>query len=347
MKTHQKLTRLFLPDFCQPRLLFMVVVLGELLAIILTLATAQHGQALLTSLAYHSLFIQWVALPCAGLLCLTRNHINRLPIVWSTGLSYLLTVLVALVVTELAWRIFQVRLSADSLSQGRGAFVLRCMGISAVVSALWLRYFYMQHQWRENLESEVNARMQALQSRIRPHFFFNCMNTIASLTQKSPALAEEATEDLADLFRVCLQEVGRFSTLGEEIALCQRYIRIETHRFGERLKVVWETDDLPSTMTLPLLTLQPLIENAIYHGIESLPAGGVIFVRGTLSANCATIMIDNPLAADIGTKNRRGNQIALDNLRERLSAHYDDCAELVTFRDKQRYITKIIVPHPS
>ncbi len=325
----------------------MVVVLGELLAIILTLVESGPRQELLTSLGHYSLFIQWVALPCAALLCLAKDHLNRLPILRAASLSYMLTVLVALIVTELAWWIFQIRLSSiDASHKEHGAFVFQCMGISAIVSALLLRYFYVQHQWRENLESEVTARMQALQSRIRPHFFFNCMNTIASLTQKSPALAEEATEDLADLFRAFLQEVGRIATLAEEIALCQRYIRIESHRFGDRLKIVWDVDDLPPDITLPILTLQPLIENAIYHGIEPLPAGGVITVQGELRANRATITIDNPLATDISTRHHHGNQMALDNLRERLSAHYEDRAELVTFRDAQRHITKIVVPHP-
>ena len=133
--------------------------------------------------------------------------------------------------------------------------------------------FYIQHQWRKNIESEADARVQALQSRIRPHFLFNCMNTIASLTRKDPKLAEEATEDLADLFRVSLQEAKRMSTVAEEISLCKRYLRIESHRFGDRLKTVWETDNLPEHAQLPNLTLQPILENAIYHGIEPLTEG--------------------------------------------------------------------------
>lgn len=266
MDMNRQQARSFLPDFCSVRMLFIVVLLGELLAIVLALTPSTPTQDRIANLALYSLFIQWIALSCTVALCLTRNHLNRLSDFWAASLSYLLTLLVSLIITELAWWLFQVRqTTAGSTHAGHSIFLLRCMGISAIFSALSLRYFYVQHQWRKNIESEANARVQALQSRIRPHFFFNCMNTIASLTRKDPALAEQATEDLADLFRVYLQEASRMSTVAEEVSLCKRYLRIESHRFGDRLETVWEIDDVPENAQLPTLTLQPILENAIYH----------------------------------------------------------------------------------
>ncbi len=347
MDINQQQSRSFLPDFCSVRMLFVVVLLGELLAIVLTLTPSMRGQDRIVDLAFYSLFIQWIVLSCTAALCLSGKHLNRLSDSWAASLSYLLTLLISLIITELAWWIFHVRPAlAGSTIVGHGDFLLRCIGISAIASAFSLRYFYMQHQWRKNIESEANARIQALQSRIKPHFLFNCMNTIASLTRKDPALAEEATEDLADLFRVSLKDAKRMSTLAEEISLCKRYLRIESHRFGDRLKTVWETDDLPEDAQLPTLTLQPILENAIYHGIEPLPKGGVIHIHGQKTSNEITITIDNPLSQGGNLEQHDGNQMAQDNIRQRLFAYYGSKGYLITHSDNQRYVTKIVVPYP-
>ncbi len=347
MDINQQQARSFLPDFCSVRMLFIVVLLGELLAIVLTLTPSMRGQDRIVDLAFYSLFIQWIVLSCTAALCLTGKHLNRLPDSWAASLSYLLTLVISLIITELTWWTFHVRPAlAGATIAGHSDFLLRCMGISAIASALSLRYFYMQHQWRKNIESEANARVQALQSRIKPHFLFNCMNTIASLTRKDPALAEEATEDLADLFRVSLKDAKRMSTLAEEISLCKRYLRIESHRFGDRLKTIWETDDLPEDTQLPTLTLQPILENAIYHGIEPLPNGGVIHIHGQKTSNEITITIDNPLPQDKNLDQHDGNQMAQDNIRQRLSAYYGSKGRLITHSDNQRYVTKIVVPYP-
>lgn len=347
MDMNQQQTRSFLPDFCSVRMLFIVVMLGELLAITLTLTPVPQNQDRIADLALYSLFVQWIVLSCTAALCLSRNHLNRLSDFWAASLSYLMTLLISLIITEMAWWMFRVRpaLPGEVLS-GHGQFLLQCMGISAIVSALSLRYFYVQHQWRKNIESEANARIQALQSRIRPHFFFNCMNTIASLTRKDPMLAEEATEDLADLFRACLQEASRLSTLTEEIALCKRYLRIESHRFGDRLEIIWDTDDLPEALQLPNLTLQPILENAIYHGIEPLPKGGVIHIRGRINDHTASIRIENPIPPGEHPSQHAGNQMAQDNIRQRLFVYYGAKGRLQTHVDEQRYITEITLPYP-
>jgi len=346
MAMNQQQARSFLPDFCSVRMLFIVVLLGELLAIVLTLTSTQAADRI-ADLALYSLFIQWIVLSCTAALCLTRNHLNQLSDFWAASLSYLLTLLISLLITELAWRIFQSRPAlAGPAITGHGAFLLQCMGISAIFSALSLRYFYVQHQWRKNIESEADARVDALQSRIRPHFLFNCMNTIASLTRKDPVLAEEAIEDLADLFRVSLQEGKRMSTVAEEISLCKRYLRIESHRFGNRLETIWEIDDLPEGARLPTLTLQPILENAIYHGVEALPEGGVIHIRCSKTPNEITIAIDNPLPPGKDIERHDGNQMAQDNIRQRLSVYFGGKGRLLTQTDNQRYITKIVVPYP-
>ena len=309
----------FLPDFCTTRIVFVVVLLAELLAIILTLGRFPDVPDALTDLAMYSLFIQWIALTCVAALCLCRPWLNHLQDPWVAVLSYLLTLLISLLITELAWWLVYKGINDYS----HGVFFLRSMGISAVVCAMALRYFYVQHQWRLRIKSEAEARFQALQSRIRPHFLFNCMNTIASLTRSQPPLAEEAIEDLSDLFRASLQEGQPGTTLEHEIDLCKRYLRIEKHRLGERLKVLWEIETLPLQTEIPALLLQPLLENAIVHGIECLPEGGTIRIIGSKQSHAVQLTIINPMPSSRKQARQEGHHLAQENIRQRLNTLYD------------------------
>ncbi|HSR63144.1 MAG TPA: histidine kinase [Gammaproteobacteria bacterium] len=333
----------FLPDFCGVRILFVVVLIGELLAIVLTLAQPGYAADRFSDLALFSLFIQWIAISCVGLLCVARPYLNRLPDQWAALLSYILVLLVALVISVAGWWLLYVLLGKQNYSdQSLGMFLARCMAISAIVSALALRYFYIQHQWRRQIESEAQARIEALQSRIRPHFLFNCMNTIASLTRSAPKQAEEAIEDLADLFRVSLGREHLLGPLADEISLCRRYLRIEGHRLGNRLQVEWEVEDLPGNARIPALTLQPLIENAIYHGIEQLQDGGTIRITGNRDDNRLTIAIVNP--CPLSGSSHHGNRLAQDNVRLRLQACFGDTAELTTDETGDQYTITIRIP---
>jgi len=213
--------------------------------------------------------------------------------------------------------------------------------IAAIVGALALRYFYVASEWKRSIELEARSRVRALQARIRPHFLFNSMNTIASLTRSDPARAEEAIEDLADLFRISLSEARAQITLREELEVARIYQRIEQLRLGERLQVRWKVAELPPDAVVPSLLLQPLLENAIGHGIEPLPEGGTVTVQGRGEGNQVVIEISNPVSATARSV-RNGNRMALDNIRQRLelafpgraSVTVDDGGELyrVTLR---------------
>ena len=162
--------------------------------------------------------------------------------------------------------------------------------------------------------------MRALQARIRPHFLFNSMNTIASLTRTDPERAEEAVEDLADLFRANLNEKRSSITLKEELEVARIYQRIEQLRLGERLHVIWDVADLPMRALVPGLLMQPLLENAIYHGIEPRPGGGIVTVSGALDGDIIALTVRNPLP-EAGGDAHAGNRIALENIRERMDLH--------------------------
>ena len=228
----------FLPDLCGFTALFVVVVVSELVALIMVVGASGFGPGFFDELALLSLYTQWLGLSAAAALCLARRWLNGLDERAIAVLSYLLVLLVIWAVAELAWWVVNPLIGAGALTRlSRGDLILRTVLIGGVVAALMLRYFYVQFHYRHRLASEAQARLEALQARIRPHFFFNCMNTIAALTRTEPALAERAVEDLADLFRASLTDARAPVAVSEEIAFVERYlgIRARLRRRANRL----------------------------------------------------------------------------------------------------------------
>ena len=319
---------LFLPNFCGVRMVLALMVIAQLLAFVLALGQ-MGSESRWKDLSLISLFIQWTALSSGAVLCFSRPWLRKLPNIQAGLLSYFLLLTVTAVMSEAVYWIMQgATLELPLSREWYYDFLLRNLAISAVVCAVALRYFYVQHQWKRNIESEAQARIQALQSRIRPHFLFNSLNSIASLTRSHSEQAEAAVMDLADLFRGSLREARLRVPLSEEIELCHKYLRIEKLRLGERLSIRWELGELPQDALLPALTLQPLLENAIYHGIEPLASGGEIVISGTLRQTMIHVRISNPLGAEAAGR-LTGNRIALDNVRQRLQAFYGERGELV------------------
>lgn len=219
--------------------------------------------------------------------------------------------------------------------------------ISAIVAAVALRYFYVQHQWRRQLERETQARIQALRSRIRPHFLFNSMNTIASFTRSDPVLAEQVVEDLAERFRFSLSDARVPNPLERELELARQYVRIEGVRLGDRLRVEWIIGDIPSQALLPALTLQPLIENPVYHGIEPDPSGGSITIRaGTDNTRPGppkiALQFENSIAR--GVSGRTGHRMALDNVTERIGAFFGAAGSVQIESTDERFVVTLRFP---
>jgi two-component system sensor histidine kinase AlgZ len=313
-RKHQK-EALFLPGFCDIRMVFAVVVIAELLAFVLVLASSRRD--FWGDLGLVSLFLQWIALTSAAILCMARPMLTRVSNTAAALTSYLLLLLTTAVVSELAFQLG----GREGITTGQtdhAWFLFRNLGISAIISALVLRYLYVQHQWRQRMQAEAQARVEALQARIRPHFLFNSMNSIASLTRSDPERAELAVQDLSDLFRVTLREASDRVTLEDEIDVAKRYLRMEQLRLGDRLDVEWDIARLPRKRMVPSLILQPLLENAIYHGVEPLPQGGRITIAGQAEGRRISVVVRNPRAPKATTAHREGNRIALDNIRLRL-----------------------------
>jgi len=336
----------FLPDFCNVQMVLAVILIAELLSIILMLAPMDTKGTRWEELGVISLFVQWVALISTGVLCVTRPWLKKLNDTFAATTSYLILISTTTIVSEITyWTVRWLTVAETARIDWYSDFLLRNLGISAIVSAVALRYFYVQHQWAQNLEAKSQARIQALQSRIRPHFLFNSLNTIASLTRTQPAVAEEATQDLADLFRGTLAETSYEVRLIDEWELARRYLHIEELRMGDRLTVQWHVDDLPNDALIPQLTLQPLLENAIYHGLEHMLDGGTIHISGQLENELITINIVNPVPEYTKASHRKGKQMAQENIKQRLSAVYGNKGKLIAQQTGNRYQLTIQFPY--
>lgn len=321
----------FLPDFCAAKTVLAVVLISEILALTFALAKAPAPD-FLTQLARVSLFVQWLGLTSAALLCYTRPWLKAMSVPTASLTVFALLAANATLLSSVAAALgrYWAERGLDNLlfPQELWPFVLRNALISLIVVALLLRYFFVSHQWRHHVRAEARSRIHALQARIRPHFLFNSMNTIASLTRSDPARAESAVEDLADLFRATLKDSDAPLTLAEELELTRIYERIESSRLPDRLRVDWRIDALPMDALVPALIVQPLLENAINHGIEGLDGGGVIDVIGRRDGGFIELSVVNPVARVAERPQRPGNRVALDNIRERLKLYYGGRASL-------------------
>jgi two-component system sensor histidine kinase AlgZ len=323
------------------------VLIVELTAIVLTLARQSIVVDFWTDLVRTSLFLLWIGLTSAGLLCVLRRPLMRLGVAVSSAAVFgLIAALVALIST-CAYLIGRTHVVVDTggaalFPRNPLSFALRNVWIGLVVTGLALRYFYVAHEWRRSIELRAAARVHALQARIRPHFLFNSMNTIAALTRSDPPRAESAVQDLADLFRATLSDKYSTITLAEELDVARTYQRMEQLRLGSRLAVEWNTDSLPGHALVPGLMVQPLLENAIYHGIEPRPDGGRVTISGELSSGLITIVVRNPLGA--GPQQRDGNRLALANIRERLTLMYGERALMKSGIFDGEYIVTLRFP---
>jgi two-component system sensor histidine kinase AlgZ len=251
--------------------------------------------------------------------------------------------LLSLILAEGAWQTMSWLGQSGIINGSHGGFVLRTFAISAIVIALFMRYLYVASEWRRSIVLEAQARISALQALIRPHFLFNSMNTIASLTRSNPRQAEEAVEDLSDLLRATLSSPRDLSSLQQELEIAETYERIEKLRLGDRLTVRWDFGDVPMTALVPTLTLQPLLENAIYHGIELMPDGGEVSVTGRRDGDTLEIRMSNPLS-DGQARHIDGNQMALSNIEQRFELAFGGSGGIDIDNSKDRFSVTLRFP---
>lgn len=342
--SENKGSQAYLPDFCAAGTVFVVVLVAELIAILLTLAAHDTPGMFLIELSKNSLFILWLALLGAVVMCLFRAKLESAGKTRAFVISFIVLLVMCVALAEIAYQLTRIFGQSVIIADSHIQFLLRTFAISSIVIALTMRYLYVSSEWRHSIVLEAQARISALQALIRPHFLFNSMNTIASLTRTDPRQAEEAVEDLSDLLRANLGGSGDRTTLKEELEVAAIYQRIEKLRLGDRLTVRWDVADLPMRALIPSLTIQPLLENAIYHGIELLPDGGEVTVSGKRDDKFLQISISNPIAQ--GEKRAKGgNQMALANIRQRFELAYGAGAKVEVAESPSSYAVSLRFPH--
>lgn len=321
-------------DVCHVGMVLRTVLFVELVLLLGVMFVAADFEAGLLQLALASGvalpgIVAWLAVACAA-----RQRLAPL----GTLAQWQVAALLGAVCGGLGWALMQfagrglVGLGPWFAPVFSGAFL-------GVLLTLWL-----QLRSRSQLPADTTARLAELQSRIRPHFLFNTLNSALGLVRRDPVRAEALLEDLAELFRVALADGASVVSLGEEIELAQRYLAIEQTRFGDRLQVVWQLDPDAASARLPPLLLQPLVENAVRHGVEPSDTGGVIRIRTRVKGSMAWVSIANTLPESPGGPVPAGHGIALQNVRERLRLMHDVAARFETQADAETFRVQLALP---
>jgi two-component system sensor histidine kinase AlgZ len=328
----------FLPNFCGMTSVFLVVVAGELLAFVLTLV--QPGGGSWAFLGLISLYVQWVVLGSAALLCLLRRPLGRLGDLGGALASFAVIMGVTLAVSGCV----ALALGGQAWGNIAWGWVGRSLLVAGIIAAVVLRHLYVQQQWRRRIQGAASARIDALQARIRPHFLFNSLNTIAATIAADPRRAESLVEDLSDLFRASIGQSQRLIPLTDECRLANSYMNMERLRLGERLVLEQALEALPEDALIPPLTLQPLLENAVYYGVEPCEGGARLQLRGRREADELVVTVDNPVPPE-RCRTRPGFGTALNNVRERLQLAFGARATLTTREDDGVFRVTIRLPY--
>ncbi len=333
-----------LPDLCAPAATLSLVLLAVLVAAVLAIARSWFA-GFWPDFGRLALLSAFLTLASAGGLCLLRRALaGRAPIPTIT-LAFLLLAAIAWGIGEGAYFLLAAYGPAfPARGPGRTLWVLRIVIVALIADALVLRYLYVSAEWRERVRREAASRLDALTARIRPHFLFNTLNTAAALVAERPQAAERTLEDLSELFRANLDERTARIPLREELALARRYLAIEERRLGPRLHVEWRIEPGTEESLVPPLLLQPLVENAVTHGIEPSAAGGTIVVTTRGTSKCLELRVENPGTAAAGEP---GHGIGLAGVRARLGLAWGSEAGLRIQREHGRFAAVVTCPQET
>lgn len=321
-----------LPNFCNLGVMLRVLVIVNLFVLAAAVMRAGQPAELAGQFLVAAALAEPVLIVSLTLLCAGRRLLH--------ALSYPAAAAGVLVLElALAWA-WGEAFGAMFPDQAPGSLLRQAFFVLFVTGVI-LAYFDLRA--RAQSPAIAQARIQALQARIRPHFLFNSINAVLSLIRSDPKRAERALEDLADLFRVLMADNRAFAPIGKEIDLARQYLAIEELRLGERLRVTWRIDRMPADAMVPALLLQPLVENAVYHGVEPLAEGGEIAIEVAGAGDQVVVRLTNPYRP--GADNHVGNKMALANIRERLQLHFDAEASLQARVDGPAYEVTLRLPY--
>jgi len=321
-----------LPNFCNLGVMLRCLVLVNALLAAAAVIRAPSADTIWLEFLVIAAFGEPVLIASVVALCAARRWLNAIGYVGAIALLAVFELAITWVLYESSSMFMPF---PGNMTFGQVTFV------AFFVTAITLFYFDLRA--RALTPAVAEARIQALQARIRPHFLYNSINAVLSLIRSEPRRAERALEDLADLFRVLMAENRTLTPLAKEVELARQYLALESLRLGERLRVTWHTETMPADALVPALTLQPLVENAVYHGIEPSEAGGEIDIVVALASGRVLMELTNPLPA--ANKRTAGNRMAIGNIRERLQLHYDAEASMSSEVRDGRYRVTIRMPY--
>jgi len=320
-----------LPNFCNLGVMLRSLLVANAFVVAAALVRATSVEAAWRELLVLAAFCEPVLIVSLVALCAARRLLHRM----GYGPS-----LVAIAGFEVfvAWVVAAV---GGDLLPSRQLPFSHVAALTLFVTGVLLLYFDLRA--RALTPAIAEARIQALQARIRPHFLYNSINAVLSLIRSDPRGAERALEDMADLFRVLMADNRSLAPIADEVTLARQYLAIEAIRLGERLRVSWRTEGMPPDALVPPLVLQPLVENAVYHGIEPSPSGGEIAIDIGRSGNQLHMTLTNPVPAE--SRHAPGNRMAIANIRERLQLHFDAEASMKSEVRGGVYVVTIRMPY--
>ncbi|MEY4861957.1 MAG: inner membrane protein ypdA [Pseudomonadota bacterium] len=326
-----------IPDTCNVGIALRIAGVVHGVALAVSLSQASSPAAWLGSIGALLIVLEPVLLLSLATLCVARRVVNGMarPWQWATACGLPAVIMLVLALPALSW------LEPEATAAQAAWWIATRVLLTAAAALALTEVFRLRA--RAYSPSFSEARLQALQARIRPHFLFNSLNAVLGLMRSDPRRAESTLENLADLFRVFMRDARDLVALDDEVITCKEYLAIEQLRLGERLRVEWHLEDMPGDALLPSLLLQPLLENAVHHGIEPSSDTGVIQISASRLGERVRVEILNPVLTERPV--RPGNQMALSNVRERLMLLYDIEAELKTGVQGDTYRVEIEFPY--
>lgn len=323
----------------RPDSLIWIIMTGEALAMALSLAPGISADRLIL-FGLNSLAIQWTALLCLGLLYLGRIQLQK----YQPSTVALAALCALLAATATTYLLLWLLLGKTTVGprEDWAQLLFHMVALALIFGLLGVAAF--QNHWRIRLLAiqAKQAELDTLRARVNPHFLFNALNSAVSLVRHDPASSERLLTDLADLFRAALSRSDTVS-LSHELELCRQYLDIEALRFGDRFKLQWQVPSPLPDLRLPCLSLQPLMENAIRHGLEPRVDGGEICVIVECYDSWIEITIQNPMPPP-GSPKSTGHQLGLKSIRSRLDTHFEGRAVLETSTANGSYQTKVRLP---
>lgn len=328
-----------LPDLTQAPQLLRIVVFAQALALLLALAVFTP-ETFWHTLGLVSILVHWVSITSAVVFSLLRTRFQSFSIPRLALAVQIILICSTLCCSMISYALFYGEVFNPAWWVAVGHHVL----IAVIVGLVLTQFLIMYNELSHSLAEQHQARFSALQARIRPHFLFNSLNTVAELIHSDPQAAEQALLNLAALFRAAMASADRIS-LQDEVLLCQQYLSLEQWRLGDRLIVKWQVPTTLPVVNIPALTIQPLLENAVQYGFETRTTVGELTVSAYVGKKQLSIIIENPIAGS--EKKGPKNGIAIRNIRQRLLLCFGQHAQLITLQEDRRYRVKLVLPLES